>query len=725
MSFGHTAAFELTHHRWKMVKCGPKPRQITARQLRNLVREEKKALARQRSVRQAPPAPASPRLKKRVTTRPSQYTVSLAKKKRIKVNPRQALSRKARTETSVAFSTVTEEIPLFEAVKRADWSTHVLNRSVPVKSPKTPSRDSSRTCGDDDPKTPNAVCINRNNGLNKVSSNGLCFDDLDLQANCLATPRPALHPVPVMARTPSPLDLGQHNRTLDSAPKHLSTLNSVSPQNWLTQLSPDWKVDNFWCTPIQSQLPIDRESESMHRPRVVLPRKPTQGNVSSAVKCVEERSPVAGYHRSLAASRWARPVLRQLDNQGHQNNDNGNVRAVSGTGKQGYVREYIAENHRLERVTSQSTLMSTLPCKLGLPTNEEAGLAQSNLQRSHSHTAKGPIAHAVAPDSFHQHSATNNVSLTRDADVIRVDDCSSDHASKSGQRTVGGCKARYSFGNDISKAAFANAVLVQTGHLEKKRDDATPMSVVRNCGLQDRPIRQPRKTNGMVQNVVPQSSHNILMPDERLQRFQPQPSPSRNNILQSRAPAFDRRSDADGQKARRVITYKGAASNKEGSESVTVTNNATRLSMPQRTVPDAQPVICHTAVTDGAPSISLGDGPWRQRVAVGTARARSTRHWAKRVVMDEFCHRVSTEVTTVTVPPPSCLNASSNVGTWAPAGTAESNVPFVPAMGSADEAAMAASDSKMSMREKITMEFSMKGNVFLALKAVYNRLCAG
>ena len=87
---------------WKMAKCGPKPRQLTARQLRELVREEKRALALQHSVRQAPQSPPSPRRK-----RPSQYHVSLAKKRRVKTSsPLRPALRRVRTESSIALSAV-------------------------------------------------------------------------------------------------------------------------------------------------------------------------------------------------------------------------------------------------------------------------------------------------------------------------------------------------------------------------------------------------------------------------------------------------------------------------------------------------------------------------------------------------------------------------------------------------------------------------------------------
>jgi len=88
-----------------MVKCGPKPKQISARQLRNLVREEKKSKALKRSARPPPTPPSSPRVKKRVyTRRPSQYDVSLSRKKQAKAKQRPGTVRKARTESSLAFS---------------------------------------------------------------------------------------------------------------------------------------------------------------------------------------------------------------------------------------------------------------------------------------------------------------------------------------------------------------------------------------------------------------------------------------------------------------------------------------------------------------------------------------------------------------------------------------------------------------------------------------------
>lgn len=80
-----------------MVKCCPKPKQISARQLRIL---EKKAKSLQRPAR----LPPSPRVKKRTYIRHSHYDVTLARKKQAKVKTRLVVMRRAETEASLAFS---------------------------------------------------------------------------------------------------------------------------------------------------------------------------------------------------------------------------------------------------------------------------------------------------------------------------------------------------------------------------------------------------------------------------------------------------------------------------------------------------------------------------------------------------------------------------------------------------------------------------------------------
>lgn len=86
--------------------------QVSARQFRNIVREEKKAKASQRPVRLPPTPPSSPRMKKkRVYTRPTQYDVSLARKKQAKVKQRLVTVRKARTESSLALSVMYVALP--------------------------------------------------------------------------------------------------------------------------------------------------------------------------------------------------------------------------------------------------------------------------------------------------------------------------------------------------------------------------------------------------------------------------------------------------------------------------------------------------------------------------------------------------------------------------------------------------------------------------------------
>ena len=87
-----------------MVKCCPKPNQISARQFKILFREEKKA-------RLLPLAPPSPRAKKSAHTRRSRYDVSLARKKQVKVKTRLVIVRRARTESSLAFSAMYVDIP--------------------------------------------------------------------------------------------------------------------------------------------------------------------------------------------------------------------------------------------------------------------------------------------------------------------------------------------------------------------------------------------------------------------------------------------------------------------------------------------------------------------------------------------------------------------------------------------------------------------------------------
>ncbi|KAK2461971.1 hypothetical protein APHAL10511_006434 [Amanita phalloides] len=405
-----------------MAKCGAKPKQISARQLRNLVREEKRALAAQRSARQPPPAPPPPRLKKRICTRPSRHDVSLARKKQVKVKPR-SMVRRARTESSVAFSAITEEIPLFNILKRVSNLVYMPQAPVSLVCPITPPRGTPAI--DILPSTSNA-------------SPGL---DLGGRTELLETPR-------VVATNQPRLEGNAEFKSHASPNASFSpTSGRTSPdlQRTPTQDNPASFVSSRYEDSAQvqvlSQLPMGQESHLVVPPKVLLPKEPL-----SVDKCLERNieqvdSPETIYYRSLMTSIWAQPTessfkqsdLRDILHVHHPNSD-----IFSSTVQESVkLAEQPTQRNRLVRNT-QTTIscLSTVQATIDVPRPE---------------------------------TTTRNPRSTELEVTLKLDD--TEVAPNRG--------ARRSSRTYYTPGAFANTVLRQTGHLRKK--DVTPQPIAGNC----------------------------------------------------------------------------------------------------------------------------------------------------------------------------------------------------------------------------------------------------
>ncbi|KAM6498045.1 hypothetical protein JOM56_005993 [Amanita muscaria] len=781
-----------------MVKCGPKPRKLTARQIRDLVREEKRNLSLQRQVVQAPPSPR----KKKVWVRPSQFDVSLARKKRVKNYPRQMVPRKARSATSVAFSAITEEIPLFEELKRTNRLVYIRvpQQPVPLVWPQTPTRETSHVSSITsvaDPVTPTAKCeyhgipsglaLNISPGPNneqlcllstpiasstplripscavnvQVLSPAYAEDKLqnmppvfhDEAAIVTSSPKPA--PSTVATHTgnpgiqcvpaseggssvsrahtfadPSWTTHGKSNistdRLLDSGPTYkedsprpqdsrspsLDNLEQYNKRIVLPTIRPlviQRRAQSLQASHILSQLPIEQDPNTTTFPRVQLPGTVLRSPVSIN-KSMQADSPETIYHRSLMASFWA------------ESSGSPNVKDQSCL--EGSFPVLHHANPRVVPKSQQSISPPVVLSALPLP-NEDLVLATEKTTPVIEHSPCCLENQRYSGSNLVQLDSMHVVQPIKPTPSTLIED--STLSSFRSKRRIFGTYRSHNV--DRTAGAFANAILRQTGHLRQK-DGNTPAAVV--------PVVQnhyPFGHDSAAVNVKNTGIQDQYMPS----RFQGQPTPFNNmqyylpsnGTLQSRAASIPSRLGIDELKVplapaavikddpfkrpfmrpgrkrffptSRVLAYR-VESNPYGQSELHKTSSARELLGEQ---------ITHAGrIVDKAATYSQNLGvlrPSAVAVDTGSASLRRKRHWAKRVVVDDICHRVSTDSTDM---------GASNVSL--PGRSDQHSLP--PQQAQTSLAVIPPSESEQTIKKRVTAEFSKKGNVLMALKAVYNKL---
>ncbi|KAF8350128.1 hypothetical protein F5887DRAFT_943921 [Amanita rubescens] len=622
-----------------MVKCGPKPRQVSARQLRNLAREEKKSKALKCSARPPPTPPSSPRVKKRVYTRPSQYDVSLSRKKQAKAKQRLVTVRKSRTESSLAFSAITEEVPLFEIVKPSSNLVYTPQAPVPLVYPMTPPMGKPTTSTND--ASESVIFTSLSPGSNDVSSN-TPNDEMEH----LATPKLSLHTFQVRPSSPCdqvvecrPTLLSQSASGLDAVhtpPReqdvvlHTPTVNN-SPSRRPSPsilLSKDARhVGDLVPSQVLSQLPIEQEPDLAVSPRVILPKRLS---LSPRRRDSLLDSPETSYHRSLMSSIWApkpadlSPGRKQLD-----------------------LRDALHVYHPNRDINVKSEQVLVQECH-GLAVEIEHRSAQG----------EGLVGNAQVPNPLSSNSLTRDqpdaapipiLGFTLEPDALAknpTDDFGSN------RRVLDGHKNRHSLGANPTSGAFVNAVLRQTGHLRER--GTVPERLPRNNHmskpvLYDSPVLgsalKMKKDGFGIHPTVETSSRlfNTLrfqsIRNESLQSRAPTASPCQ---LRSNPPTDDplRRPSVRPTRKRlipvgRVITYNATSPNEVQGRERQSSNDASRPDTSSMSV--AQEIAQVKPEDPGTGKQDIPSANW------ATTRTRSKRHWAKRVVADDICHRVSME----------------------------------------------------------------------------------